>query len=238
MINEDFSLRSKYEDIGRWYITRFVERCAHKIPPGSSILDAGAGECVYKKFFAHCDYKAVDSGVGESNWNYNNLDFVAPLDSLPMEDESFDVVLCTEVLEHLEWPRESVREMFRVLKKGGALLVTVPMAHDEHQIPNDYFRYTSYGLRSICVDAGFKEIEVTPHGGIFVRWAYELPRIRQFVPGTGLGAGQINVAGILCLPLRGCIMAALPVLQFCLLALDRFDSAKNDPLGWAVIAKK
>lgn len=238
MINEDFSERSKMQDIGRWYITQFVENCARKVPAGAAVLDAGAGECVYKKYFQHCDYKSVDSGVGEANWNYNNLDFIAPLDQLPMKDASFDAVLCTEVLEHLEWPRESVREMFRVLKRGGSLFLTVPMAHDQHQVPYDFFRYTSYGLRSICMDAGFKEIEIVPHGGIFVRWAYELPRIRQFIPGTGVGSGKLNVVGILVLPLRGFVLLALPILQLCLLSLDRFDVAKDDPLGWALIAKK
>ena len=119
MIREDFTTRGKYEDVGRWYVTRFVEKIAATLKPQTTILDAGAGESAYKKFFAHCEYKAIDLAVGESRWNYENLDYVAPLDNMPIEDNSFDAVLCTQVLEHLEWPRECVREMFRVLMPGG-----------------------------------------------------------------------------------------------------------------------
>lgn len=125
-------------------------------------MDAGAGESVYKNLFSHCDYKAINLAVGESKWNYANLDYIGPLHEMPIEDGIFDAVLCTQVLEHLEWPRESVREMHRFLRPGGVLYITVPMAQAEHQIPYDFFRYTSYGLRSICAHAGFDEIEVKP----------------------------------------------------------------------------
>jgi len=149
MINENFSTRSKIQDVGRWYVTRFVENVARGLPAGSSILDAGAGESVYKKYFSHCNYKAIDLAVGESRWNYANLDYVGSLHEMPIEDDLFDAVLCTQVLEHLEWPRESVKEMHRVLKPGGKLYMTVPMAQNEHQVPYDFFRYTSYGIESI-----------------------------------------------------------------------------------------
>ena len=107
-VNEDFSRLPKIKDIGRWYVTRFVENVAKSLPPGSSILDAGAGECAYKRFFIHCEYKAIDLGVGETSWNYGNLDYVGALHDMPIESNSFDAVLCTQVLEHLEWPRELI----------------------------------------------------------------------------------------------------------------------------------
>ena len=56
MINEDFSTKSKIQDIARWYATRFVEKVAKDIPAGALILDAGAGEGVYKNLFVHCKY--------------------------------------------------------------------------------------------------------------------------------------------------------------------------------------
>ncbi|MGZ8223819.1 MAG: hypothetical protein ACXW0H_01765, partial [Methylobacter sp.] len=84
MINEDFSSRSKTQDVGRWYITRFVESVAESLQEGSSILDAGAGESVYKRLFFHCNYKAIDLAVGESRWNYANLDFIGPLHEMPI----------------------------------------------------------------------------------------------------------------------------------------------------------
>ncbi len=92
-VNEDFSLRSKIEDVGRWYVNRFVENVARSLPAGASILDAGAGECVYKKLFHHCNYKSIDLAVGESRWNYTNLDYVGALHARPLEDGIFDAVL-------------------------------------------------------------------------------------------------------------------------------------------------
>lgn len=238
MINEDFSTRSKIQDVGRWYVTRFVENVAKSLPVGSSILDAGAGESVYKKLFSQCNYKAIDLAVGESRWNYANLDYVGPLDAMPIESDLFDAVLCTQVLEHLEWPRESVKEMHRVLKTGGKLYMTVPMAHSEHQIPYDFFRYTSYGLESICKHAGFYDVKITPFGGLWTRWAYELPRALSIFPSTGLYSKKPNLLGIALLPVKVAALLFIRLLQIILLSLDRFDKEKNDPFGWACEAKK
>lgn len=238
MVNEDFSKRSKIQDIGRWYVTCFVEKAAKNLPSGSSLLDAGAGESVYKQLFAHCTYKAIDLAVGESRWNYANLDYVGVLHDMPIDDAKFDAVLCTQVLEHLEWPRESVAEIYRVLKPGGKLYMTVPMAQNEHQVPYDFFRYTSYGIESICKHAGFHSIEITPFGGLWVRWAYELPRGLSIFPSVGLRSRKPNILGILLLPSRIVAAGMVRLLQAIFLYLDRFDKKKNDPWGWACVATK
>lgn len=237
-VNEDFSRRTKLQDVGRWYVTRFVKEVAKQLPGGSSILDAGAGECVYKPFFQHCDYKAIDLAIGEDKWNYANLDYVGPLHHMPIESERFDAVLCTQVLEHLEWPRESVKEMWRILKPGGKLFLTVPMCQAEHQIPYDFFRYTSYGLRSICGHAGFSEITIEPFGGLWTRWAYELPRATSIFPSAGFNSGSLNFLGLSFLPLKILILLPLRIMQALFLFLERFDKVKNDPFGWSVVAVK
>ena len=238
MINEDFSTRSKLQDVGRWFITHFVESVAKSLPEGSSILDAGAGESVYKKLFSHCSYKAIDLAVGESRWNYANLDYVGFLHEMPIEDEIFDAVLCTQVLEHLEWPRESVKEMYRVLKAGGKLFMTVPMAQDEHQIPYDFFRYTSYGLQSICKHAGFREVKITPFGGLWVRWAYELPRALAIFPSAGILSDQRTILGVVLLPMKVITLLIIRFFQVILLSFDKLDRKKNDPFGWSCVAVK
>ena len=238
MINEDFSNRSKIQDVGRWYVNRFVENVARSLPTGSSILDAGAGESIYKKFFSHCNYKAIDLAVGESRWNYANLDYVGFLHEMPIENEMFDAVLCTQVLEHLEWPRESVKEMHRVIKPGGKLYMTVPMAQNEHQVPYDFFRYTSYGLESICKHAGFNNIKITPFGGLWVRWAFELPRAMSIFPSAGIRSKKPNLLGITLLPVRVATLGIMRLLQILFLYLERFDKKKNDPWGWECVATK
>jgi SAM-dependent methyltransferase len=238
MISEDFSTRGKLQDVGRWYATRYVEEIARGLPKGISILDAGAGEGVYKKLFSHCNYKAIDLAVGESQWNYSNLDYIGALHEMPIDNDSFDAVLCTQVLEHLEWPRESVKEMYRVLKPGGKIYMTVPMAHPEHQVPYDFFRYTSYGLKSICKHAGFQEIKVTPFGGIWVRWAYELPRALSIFPTAGIRSRRLNIVGILLLPVKILAVPIVRLLQTIFLWLDKFDTQKDDPFAWSCEARK
>lgn len=238
MINDDFSRGGKLRDVGRWYVTRFVEGVARALPEGASVLDAGAGECVYKRLFAHCRYSAMDGAIGDQTWNYRNLNFVAKLHELPLGDGVFDAVLCTQVFEHLEWPRESARELCRIVKPGGRLYLTVPMSQGEHQAPHDYFRYTSFGLRSILGYAGFREVKVVPFGGFWVRLASELPRGLHVLPGSGLRSGEPNPAGIALLPVKAALWLTLPVLQALFLWLDRFDAKKSDPFGWACEATK
>jgi SAM-dependent methyltransferase len=237
-LNEDFTEHSRLADVGRWYITRFVRSVADRLPPGTLLLDAGAGECAYKRFFAHCRYLAMDLGVGETAWNYANLDSFARLDRLPLADDCLDAVLCTQVLEHLEWPRESVAEFRRVLKPGGTLYLTAPMAQAEHQAPHDFFRYTSFGLRAICADAGFRITQLAPFGGLPTRMAYELPRIMDLFPGSGVLTGRVRIGGLLLLPVRAATFLAMRLLQGILLWADRFDRTRNDPFGWSLIAQK
>lgn len=237
-LNEDFSTRSKLKDIGRWHITRFVEDVARGLPPRSRLLDAGAGECVYARFFSRVRYVSIDLAMGESAWNYRNLDCVGTLNRLPFRDESFDAVLCTETLEHVEWPRECVEEFFRVLKPGGRLFLTVPMAIPEHQTPYDFFRYTSYGLKSICGQAGFARIEVAPFGGLFTRLACELPQMLSVFPPSGVKARRLEPKGLPFLPIKLALLIAIRLAQMVLLAIDRFDRVKNYPVGWRVTAWK
>lgn len=237
-INEDFARRGKYQDLGRWYITRYVKTVANRLPNKSLVLDAGAGECVYKKYFNNHIYKSIDLGVGESKWNYSNLDYVGPLDNMPIPDGTFDAVLCTQVLEHLEWPRESVKEMYRVLKPGGKLYITAPMAQGEHQVPYDFFRYTSLGLKSICCHAGFKEITIKPFGGTCVRWAYESPRILSIFPTVGINSEKCSVLGLLFFPAKFVIWVSLFFVKPMLCWLDNFEKSKTDTLGWSCEATK
>jgi len=237
-ISQEFTNIPRLVDIGRYCVTQFVKSVSAKLAPGSLVLDAGAGECAYKQLFDHCNYKSIDLGIGDSQWNYEHLDYIAPLDNMPIEDAIFDAVLCTQVLEHLTKPLESIKEMHRVLKPGGYLFLTVPMSQEEHQIPYDFFRYTSYGLKYICSEAGFREIEVVSFGGMFLRWAYELPRVLPDLPRIGIKQGKFNMLGVLTLPVRSLLLFLVRSVQAVFVAIDCFDKKKNDPWGWQLVARK
>lgn len=238
MGNQNFLKTTKLADVARWCVSQFVVSVAGNLPPGTAILDAGAGECAYKDLFRHCTYKSIDLGIGDSSWDYRHLDYIAPLDNMPIDDECFDAVLCTQVLEHVNNPFDTVKEIYRVLKPGGQLFLTAPMSQGEHQIPYDYFRYTSYGLRHICELAGFQSVEVSPLGGMFLRWAYEVPRAMPDMPTSGIKSGKINLAGLLLAPVRIFILSIVRLVQMFLILVDPLDKDKVDPWGWKVVARK
>jgi SAM-dependent methyltransferase len=237
-LKEDFTARSRLRDIGRWHVTQFVKEVSALLPAGSSLLDAGAGECAYKQWFAQQRYTAIDAAIGEMAWNYSNLAIMGALDKLSFAGGSFDAVLCTQTLEHLQTPAENVAEMGRVLKPGGRLFLTAPFAHPEHQAPYDYFRYTSFALKMICLRAGFSDVLLEPFGGTFTRMAYELPSVLSVFPAAGRKIRPWKLRGVLCLPLKAVLLVAIRVTQLILLALDRFDTARIYPFGWRVIARK
>lgn len=74
---------------------------------------------------------------------------VGDAQALGFADASFDVVLCTEMLEHVPEPQRAIDEMRRVLRPGGLLLLTTRFLFPIHDAPHDYFRYTKYGLRHL-----------------------------------------------------------------------------------------
>lgn len=94
-------------------------------------------------------------------------DIIGSAEAIPLEAASVDSVLCTQVLEHVPHPWKALAEMHRVLKPGGMALITAPQMNELHEEPHDYFRYTPFGLRSLCEDAGFRVVEMDQRGGYF-----------------------------------------------------------------------
>lgn len=162
-LNED----NKYVNPERYYVSKFVEAIAKTIPQGESVLDAGAGECVYKKHFQHCKYTSSDYCVGDEEWNYRHIDIICKLSEVPVEDGKFDNILCTQTLEHVPNPDEVIAELSRILKKKGRLFLTAPLFHEEHQMPYDFYRYTQYGLKHLLEKNGFT-VDSIEHGGGFL----------------------------------------------------------------------
>jgi len=86
--------------------------------------------------------------------------------SLPIDDDSFDIVLCTQVLEHVDDPAAAVREMHRVTKPGGRVLASTHGVMVFHPNPNDYWRWTHTGLRRLFeLNGEWDTIEVAPGAG-------------------------------------------------------------------------
>ena len=122
-----------------------IYRDLKKELPGytGSVLDVGCGQSPYRFLLTKgTNYFGIDI-VDADKFDYNNP-LITPFngEDIPFENEKFDAFLCTEVLEHVEKYQRLVDEIFRVLKKGGSGIVTIPWSARYHYIPWDYFRYT------------------------------------------------------------------------------------------------
>src|SRR5205085_11352689 len=118
---------------------RWIAEQAARVPTGSRVLDVGAGSAPYRALFAHCDYKTQDfvqlRGDQLRHGGYTAIDVVCGANAIPVPDASFDVVVCTEVLEHVPEPIAVVREFGRIVSAVGRLLLTAPLWSGIHQEP-------------------------------------------------------------------------------------------------------
>lgn len=119
-----------------------------------NLLDIGCGKKPYLPLFVNVSsYIGLELDTPE-NRRRNLADVYYDGEKLPYPDDSFDNVLCNQVLEHVFEVGDLLHEISRVLKPGGTLLLTVPFVWDEHEQPIDFARYSSFGLRYIIEKSG------------------------------------------------------------------------------------
>lgn len=114
-------------------------------------LDIGCANSPYSCYFPN--RVGFDAVPGQG------VDVVGDAHRLPFESDKFDRILCTEVLEHLHSPHLAIAEMHRVLKPGGLLILSTRFIFPIHESPNDFYRYTKYGLQYLFRDWEIKELK-------------------------------------------------------------------------------
>lgn len=139
------------------------------------MMDFGCGSKPYRELFNVSEYIGVDfENPGHSHRN-EQIDVFYNGQTLPFADQTFDSVFCSEVFEHIFNLEEILHEIKRVMKSNGMILVTCPFAICEHEVPNDYARYTSYGLRNLFEKNGFEVVNFLKTGNavetVFQLWA-------------------------------------------------------------------
>jgi SAM-dependent methyltransferase len=121
------------------------------------MMDFGCGLKPYKNLFTNIKrYVGIDIKNEGHSHEKEDIDVYYDGHCIPFENEYFDSVFSSEVLEHVFNLSEILQEINRVMKQGGNLLLTVPFSWDEHEIPNDFGRYTSYGIKYILEQHGFE----------------------------------------------------------------------------------
>jgi len=118
------------------------------------VLDVGCGRKPYQHLTRATRYVGVDIDTPATR-ALAAADFYYDGRTLPFADASFDAVLCSQVLEHVFTPEKFLREIHRVLRPGGVLLLATPFVWDEHEQPQDFGRYSSFGLKDLMQRSGF-----------------------------------------------------------------------------------
>jgi SAM-dependent methyltransferase len=177
----------------RQSILEFVMRAAREIPAGARVADVGAGDAPFRELFAHARYATLDWGESVHE-GAPSSDIVASADSIPIRDGAFDAVLLTQVLEHVPEPASVLAELHRILTKGGTLYLTVPLVWELHELPHDYYRYTSEGLRHLLETAGFTSVEVEPRNDCFTTLAQLMRNVRWAMGSAPDGLDERRVA--------------------------------------------
>jgi len=197
------------------FIDRNSNRCHGKL------VDIGCGSKPYIKYF-----KYIDEYIGVDLIS-NEADIVANAKSLPIESNSVDVVLCNQVIEHDAEPVKIIAEIRRILKKDGVLILSAPQMGRLHGEPNDYYRFTKWGLNYLLEKNGMKIEVIEPHGGIFRAIGSHL----NFFIIEYFGKNKQRRKFILRRTILG-------LNNFFFSFLDKLITWEKDTLGYNIIAKK
>ena len=143
-------------------IARWLEREARAAGRAYRVLDVGCGQKPYYPFFAQFASEYVGVDVVENP----AAELRGRAERLPVPDASFDVVLCIQVLEHADDPAQAVRELRRVVARGGRVLASTHGVQVYHPSPGDYWRWTHAGLERLFAENGdWASLTVAAGGG-------------------------------------------------------------------------
>lgn len=199
-----------------------------------AVLDVGCGASPYKFLFDvdRTQYTGID--IEQSiRFGYSNTTAVL-FDGahIPFPQATYDGVICTEVLEHVLDYQTLIDEIYRVMKPGAKLLLTVPWSARFHFIPHDFFRYTPSALERIFID--FKSVKITHRGTDVASIMAKLLVIwfRNLFPGKRNFKVVSFLVAALCTP----VAVVLAGIGHASIRLN--IGSKDDPLGYSVIAIK
>lgn len=136
------------------------------------LIDLGCGNAPLAGIYRNLvDAYSWADWANSAHQNFD-IDFEVDLNGLlPFDDQSYDTVLLTDVLEHIAEPDQLFSELARILKPGGKLIVGVPFLYYLHEEPHDHFRYTKFALEHFGVKHRIPSVEIVEAGGAFDAWS-------------------------------------------------------------------
>ena len=199
-----------------------LRRVAQRVPPADCVLDLGSGRAPYADLFRHHRYITADLMADADVRCYASL--------LPFVSGAFDLVLCTELLEHVPDPDAVLKEICRVLAADGNCVLTIPLTWGVHQ-SLDFHRWTEMGLRQLLARHHLRVISLAPRGGIFVT----LGSMLQMVPWQLFGGAAERAAWQTMLYVVTYGLLLVPALV--LATLDGLDRRHDFTHGYVVLCQ-
>lgn len=157
--------KNRQDYIVMYFLLRDLKSAIIEYGKGN-VLDVGCGNKPYQGLFSDKVSSYIGCDVVQSD--LNKVDVICEATKLDFADERFDTVFSTQVIEHVQDPFMMLKEIHRVMKMDGNLIVSAPFSWELHEEPYDFFRYSKYGLKSMFESAGFSVVEIVPNGG---KWA-------------------------------------------------------------------
>lgn len=130
------------------------------------LLDLGCGHRPYALIYDSLVDMSIGTEIAFSPHGTHAADVICFAENLPFPDQQFDTILCTEVLEHTTHPFQVMREIERLLKPGGHLIISVPFIYPIHEPPHDHWRFTIYGISTICRNVGLELLHTYTKGNL------------------------------------------------------------------------
>jgi len=188
-------------------------------------IDVGCGDMPYKNLLSS-QIRVYDTFDTERK--VPGVKYIGDIHNMSkINDNSYDSILCLQVLEHVKNPTKALKELYRILKLGGVIILSVPHLSRLHEEPNDFYRYTKHGLNYLFDSVGFKTKDIKQYGGIFSFLGHQL--------------SSIFVLLFWHIPIINRIVFFINkwfVVKVCYWLDKIFDKKKILALGYVIVAKK
>lgn len=194
------------------------------------VLDIGCGNKPYLPFFEGKINSYTGCDIIQSDKQL--VDIICPATEIPLPDNTKDTVFTTQVIEHVADHRKLLSEAFRILKPGGCLILSGPMAWEHHEEPYDFFRFTKYGFEYILKETGFTDITITPNGG---KWAMVGQLLHNSLRSSCYGKKSTGAR-----VLKGFyyVFRVKWIINTLFAWLDKIDKDYSSTLNFVVVARK
>jgi ubiquinone/menaquinone biosynthesis C-methylase UbiE len=143
----------------------------HNIKEGDRVLDIGCGNKPYETYIrslTKCKEKDFYLGCDVVQSSENKVDVLCEATDIPELSEQYDVIICTQVIEHVFEHQKVLEEAWRLLKPGGRCIVSSNFVWENHEAPYDFYRFTEDCFKTLLTTKNFEIKESKTQGG---KWA-------------------------------------------------------------------